>query len=439
MGSAPIETNGFFGGLARLGNRLVSADPNAENDRALRRVLRFLRGAVLVGLAAEAIVALFWTSFPGAVRLLGGLLLVSCAAASVGALAGFLFGIPRVAAGDAASGAAQSSPTAKPNTNLEEISDWLTKIIVGLGLAHLYKLGPVLLQLASKMAPLLVPIPTDAGIAAVLATLAYWSTTGFLGGYSLTRMFLAPAFARADKQLDLAKQAAELAEVPLDLPTDATQRPTAALPSALAAQVNEIASQPLEAFETPQGIRGWAKAQTLQGRPEEAERALSLLAAGGTQDASIWYELGVALSRENKRSEAITALNRALSLAHADATTTRARIVEGLMLNLLYVPGGYARVITLASQHRSDTVLSNSGKFWMYFACALGQSFGFMQGKGASEEQLNHVRENALDVVRKAIALDPSLVPLVRTLVSGRDPMNDDLAVFKDHPDFQSL
>jgi hypothetical protein len=76
-------------------------------------------------------------------------LLWALACMASGALVGFLFGIPRVLQGDnpAPANTTPGSPPNQPpapqtysqrvNTNLEQISDWLTKIIVGLGLVEL--------------------------------------------------------------------------------------------------------------------------------------------------------------------------------------------------------------------------------------------------------------------------------------------------------------
>lgn len=76
-------------------------------------------------------------------------LLVAIASLLVGGLLGFLFGIPKSLQQPKEAALASSSPPAPPgsavsdrkpasafatNTSLEEISDWLTKIIVGLGL-----------------------------------------------------------------------------------------------------------------------------------------------------------------------------------------------------------------------------------------------------------------------------------------------------------------
>src|SRR5262245_38208292 len=70
----------------------------------------------------------------------------------IGGLFGFLFGIPRSlqrpsVKGDGSGGASDKpegpqSPAYRPNTNLEEISDWLTKILVGVGLTQISRLYP---------------------------------------------------------------------------------------------------------------------------------------------------------------------------------------------------------------------------------------------------------------------------------------------------------
>jgi hypothetical protein len=63
-----------------------------------------------------------WSVFGAAIAIAG-------AAAVIGGVAGFLFGIP-LTSKQRAAGANDSQY--EPNTNLEQASDWLTKIIVGL-------------------------------------------------------------------------------------------------------------------------------------------------------------------------------------------------------------------------------------------------------------------------------------------------------------------
>ena len=115
-----------------------------------------------------------------------------------GAAVGFLFGIPKILQADKPPDAAQVSNTYRQqvNTNLEQISDWLTKIIVGLGLINLTKIPPYL----NSMAGLLASSTLDNGNPAfAMALIVYFSLLGFLSGYVTTRLFLAGAFSKADQ------------------------------------------------------------------------------------------------------------------------------------------------------------------------------------------------------------------------------------------------
>ena len=149
-----------------------------------------------------------------ALIILWGLAFMACGGAT-----GFLFGVPKILQSgrtnpvsariapqgrNMALGAA--SATAVPrvgqasayqqlvNTNLEEISDWLTKIIVGLGLANLKEAPHGLSRTADYIVaghPALKSLVT--------ATIIYFAVIGFLYGYLLTRLALQRAFARADQ------------------------------------------------------------------------------------------------------------------------------------------------------------------------------------------------------------------------------------------------
>lgn len=125
-----------------------------------------------------------------------------------GGLVGFLFGIPRVLQDSSPTVAVQtpneqSSAASNPrayrmqvNTNLEQISDWLTKIIVGIGLIELRNVTGYLGRLSLFIAGGLGN-PTQSQVLAI-ALVLYFSVLGFLGGYLMTRIYLAQAFSRAD-------------------------------------------------------------------------------------------------------------------------------------------------------------------------------------------------------------------------------------------------
>lgn len=124
-----------------------------------------------------------------------------------GYLIGFLFGIPRVLQADANRNGQQTGAgyEQRVNTNLEQISDWLTKIIVGLGLVQLRSLPQHLYDAARWMALSFVPgaaagaALSDAAVSFAGAFIVFFSVLGFLSGYLTTRLFLAGAFGRADR------------------------------------------------------------------------------------------------------------------------------------------------------------------------------------------------------------------------------------------------
>jgi hypothetical protein len=157
----------------------------------------------------RALLGLFWLGIPAVVAMFvyaayeGGLAIAMLAAAAsfaVGALFGFLFGIPRantaqhvVASAESGSGSTSvdaSAPMYVPNTNLEQISDWLTKILVGVGLVQIGQIGGAINTLADGLAPGLGAY----GHAAAVTLLISFTVTGFLSSYLFTRLRLQGAF-----------------------------------------------------------------------------------------------------------------------------------------------------------------------------------------------------------------------------------------------------
>ena len=138
-------------------------------------------------------------------------LLWSGACIAVGSFIGFIFGIPRSLSSDTArtgeslpdtdrldtapglqAVSTARGPSTAVNTNLEQISDWLTKIIVGVSLVNTEQIGDAMLHAARTMAQSLGGGPARESLA--LAILVYFGVVGLLGGYLLTRLFLQRAF-----------------------------------------------------------------------------------------------------------------------------------------------------------------------------------------------------------------------------------------------------
>jgi hypothetical protein len=121
---------------------------------------------------------------------------IAAAAFLVGALTGFLFGIPRALTAETVTADVASSRYG-PNTNLEQISDWLTKIIVGVSLVEVGRIGKGLRSLVDYLAPALGDNQTAKVFA--LSLVVYFLIAGFLCAYLITRLVLRRELVMADK------------------------------------------------------------------------------------------------------------------------------------------------------------------------------------------------------------------------------------------------
>lgn len=124
-------------------------------------------------------------------------LLVAGACLLVGGVLGFLFGLPRILHAESAPDE-RGALAHRVNTNLEQISDWLTKILVGLGLANLDRIPVHLTSLSSRLAAAFSPEPTAASEQVAFAVVTFFVALGFLLGYLWTRLELASAIRQAD-------------------------------------------------------------------------------------------------------------------------------------------------------------------------------------------------------------------------------------------------
>jgi hypothetical protein len=205
------------------------------DETAQLRDVRWTRNFVLAFiLAGGAILLLYSLQFalPNGNRLreslslfgAGGLL--ALASLMGGALVGFIFGIPRFLRepqGDRAptkSGQVEGSRSTDPataskaeiasrtssrsarfqaNTNLEEISDWLTKIIVGLGLTKLAKIPEYVARMTAFATDRLgASSGAELTENVAFSLMAAFSVGGFFMGYLMTRLYLPRALNSAE-------------------------------------------------------------------------------------------------------------------------------------------------------------------------------------------------------------------------------------------------
>lgn len=132
--------------------------------------------------------------------------MVAGASLLVGGLLGFLFGIPRtlqhdpaesVTAAEAALGDdSDRHVNYRANTNLEQISDWLTKILVGVGLTQINQIPGTFREIGNAVAIGLGN--SESSHIFALSAILFFLICGFLFGYLWTRLFLPGAFRQAD-------------------------------------------------------------------------------------------------------------------------------------------------------------------------------------------------------------------------------------------------
>lgn len=214
-------------GRAEL-NQVTDAERQAKDEMAkdTSRVYHNIRGALVVGAVALLLFALHTATFDatgiirGTMRSFSILFLVGASSFAFSALVGFLFGIPRTLqnapesrVGQDVQSAGDSEPspqTQPPNTNLEQVSDWLTKIIVGVGLTQLNTIPTWLWGIAGKLAG---AASVSGSQTVILCGMVYFGVIGFLGGYLITRLFLANALVQADLARRKQRVAAAIAAV----------------------------------------------------------------------------------------------------------------------------------------------------------------------------------------------------------------------------------
>ena len=198
----------------------------------LYQALRYLLLSFVIGIIAVMIVTSGMERWQEGIvaKSAGTGILFAGGTFAIGMLFGFLFGFPPTPSSSTPQPAAQTSSAALQgqtvqassgtavspstsvfeNTNLREISDWLTKVIVGAGLVDLERLPPQVQKLAWFMAYNTDPhSPPPQAVA--LAIMAYFSSLGVLFGYVWTRFeYLsalyppdrdAEAFGRVDRWL----------------------------------------------------------------------------------------------------------------------------------------------------------------------------------------------------------------------------------------------
>ncbi|WP_153278131.1 hypothetical protein [Saccharothrix syringae] len=267
-----------------------------------------------------------------ATAVLGTALLVAAAATACGALTGFLFGIPRIPEDRAQRGDGTTALSA--NTNLEQISDWLTKILVGVGLVQVGAIGDAAGRLVDTIATAFQPAKHATVLAGALVVLP--TVLGFLVSYIGARTWLMEMFTEFDGGIaSFVRSQVNQALAPVQAEVDQVQQDQRALRELLAvvdAQLDSRGPEPrldtladLLAKATPAqreyAFRSVTKVRRSPSTDDLARRrTIPVLRALVDADPGRYAyraELGSALADVGEHHRALAELDQAIALRGA--------------------------------------------------------------------------------------------------------------------------
>lgn len=402
------------------------------------------------------------------------------AASSLGAAFGFIFGIPRVLQrrpGSIEKGQ-QFAITEKTgsqlfftNTSLEEISDWLTKIIVGIGLvqfttileaihsASLFAAAFVYDEIPTLEPPtgsnsirwLVANHPISSFLFALIIT-SLLSTCLFIYvemRTRVTRIFLVTekevAGTGSDAKISMPKLIGDIPEVGGSTGKKIEGGGTQHFLTLLEPSTEEraLATTSWEQLDGPAQIGTWAVAQAKDKNFQVAEDALRealKLAPGNVNLLQRLAELR--LVRRNDQGFVET-MNE-LAARKVSMTPDLQALFDKALLVALYLSG---RDSVEKAIHISKVLINHPPVkviTYLHRACALGQKYAFLDSDTAEAQK---VRTMALDALRKVVELAPDPMDWRRMLMrqlydpkrfNGK-PNEDDLTAFQGDREFEDL
>lgn len=327
---------------------------------------------------------------------IGGLIFIT--AILTGCFIGFLFGIPRsTTSSDGNGGQGQY----RDNTNLEQVSDWVTKIIVGLGIMQIDSFDQNLSHIARYTAKAYTGfLSTDVAEPLCMTLVLSGFIIGFLFAYINSRTFISSLFANFGYEAQ-DQAVARLRNYALS----AEKKPDAETRDA----AEKLADMDPEQAATPQDKLAIAKAQFLMGRRD---------------DAASSFELAMASARRSQQSEVTVEatlnyifgnLYRPLSQGYLDA------IREGERLS------------------REPLTPAQNAQLYAYLAAAHGQRH-IAAIRADKPEDAADARADALQCVQKALENDRNgtWTATIRSMLD-KDGVDNDLHTLADDPDLRKL
>jgi hypothetical protein len=176
--------------------------PHKEKLSYINKIFILFWSLILIGLLSlifPAWVKYYEDGWHSALIAIGSGLFLAGASTLFGSVIGFLFGVPKYRKNDDPK-IALISGSYQPNTNLEQISDWLTKIIVGVGLVELKNIVSFLHNVGKFCGPVFGPTPSGEIVA--IGITVHYTIVGFIQGFLLAYLWLPRAFNKSETSGD---------------------------------------------------------------------------------------------------------------------------------------------------------------------------------------------------------------------------------------------
>ncbi|MBR0715069.1 M48 family metallopeptidase [Bradyrhizobium liaoningense] len=393
------------------------------------------------GFAIAGFIALFLGTFPSrgwdSLRIVALSIVFACASTVCGWLLGLLFGIPRTLSRPQAAPAptpqpgaapgqapAAAAPTSRVNTNLEDISDWLTKTLVGVGLTQLYFVPHYLWQAAEKI--------NNAGFRwdgsgqlLAIALFLYFALGGFWLGYVGTRTILTKLLDTIDGPSPAVVETTLQEGLKIDTSGRIVGSTNASVKSADAA----LLAVPMTALTTPRQLAAWG---TAKARHNDLESATVALQEANRVDPS-----------DPVAKQALATVYVAqMRTAQADELLPDDQISDVALFLALYEdpPEGFRKAIRIGQRLAQQPSAATNGNLHVWLACAYGQQHAYEQAH-QNPTLADEARKNVVQEVEAALKVDPAAKALLYSLwqPAPNSQENDLASISNGDPDLLRL
>lgn len=266
-----------------------------EGDRDPSVATQLLKPTFAV-IAVAALAGLLISQTSGVFAATGIGIEIFLASLASGAALGFLFAVPRVLSQGAAKppedGREARSRFLQSNTNLERISDWLTTMLVGVGISQLHRVNDALLGFRRYIAETALVFDGTAGALPAVAPLLLitGALTGFIVMYLHTRIDLVRFF---DEVEGVLSGEARRAVVGAARSTEADGSPLLAdIERSSSVTIDNALDVMFDLLYKPDGYR------------KVIELAAQLSNSPATKRAAYWYYLAAAFGQQLKHARA---------------------------------------------------------------------------------------------------------------------------------------